>query len=146
MNKWFLERRLDGLYECAGSYRPHESVPPNMKILFTKINIQIDPHPNPKLGIVPKVSEQFLFNFDNLWTQLPLSRQCGILNISQPYRHPRPVKGASFTFFFYRDNYFCSFVCCVLFERGVIFCDMCTSVLRLIVVPLPPRKNPFADH
>jgi hypothetical protein len=39
----------------------------------------------------------------------------------------------------------CSFVCCVLFERGVIFCVMCViSVLCLIVVPLPPDKNPFA--
>jgi hypothetical protein len=30
-------------------------------------------------------------------------------------------------------------VCCVLFERGVIFCVLC-----LIVVPLPPGKTPFA--
>jgi hypothetical protein len=35
-------------------------------------------------------------------------------------------------------------VCCVLFERGVLFCVMCViCVLRLIVVPLPPSKNPF---
>jgi hypothetical protein len=39
----------------------------------------------------------------------------------------------------------CSFVCCVLFECGVLFCVMCViRVLRLIVVPLPPGKNPFA--
>jgi hypothetical protein len=36
-------------------------------------------------------------------------------------------------------------VCCVLFERSVLFCVMCViCVLRLIVVSLPPGKNPFA--
>jgi hypothetical protein len=35
-----------------------------------------------------------------------LSRQCGILNISQPYRPPRPVKGDSF----YRTSLKCQFV------------------------------------
>jgi hypothetical protein len=29
-------------------------------------------------------------------------------------------------------------VCCVLFERGVLFCVLC-----VIVVPQPPGKNPF---
>jgi hypothetical protein len=33
----------------------------------------------------------------------------------------------------------CSFVRCVLFEGDVFFCVLC-----LIVVPLPPGKNPFA--
>jgi hypothetical protein len=38
-----------------------------------------------------------------------------------------------------------SFIVCVLFERGVLFCVMCViCVLRLIVVPLPPGKAPFA--
>jgi hypothetical protein len=36
-------------------------------------------------------------------------------------------------------------VCCVLFERGVLFCVMCViCVLCLIVLPLPPSKNLIA--
>jgi hypothetical protein len=36
----------------------------------------------------------------------------------------------------------CSFVCCVLFERDVLFCVMCVVfVLCLIIVPLPLGKN-----
>jgi hypothetical protein len=35
-------------------------------------------------------------------------------------------------------------VWCVLFELGVILCDMCIFVLCLIVVPLPQGKTPFA--
>jgi hypothetical protein len=36
-------------------------------------------------------------------------------------------------------------VCCVLFERGILFCVMCViCVLCLIVVPLPHGKNQFA--
>jgi hypothetical protein len=35
-------------------------------------------------------------------------------------------------------------VCCVLFDRGVILCDVCICLLCLIVLPLPPGKNPFA--
>jgi hypothetical protein len=30
-----------------------------------------------------------------------MSRQCGILNSSQPYRHPRPVNGDSSTFYLF---------------------------------------------
>jgi hypothetical protein len=36
-------------------------------------------------------------------------------------------------------------VCCVLLERGVLFCVMCViCVLCRIVVPQPSGKNPFA--
>jgi hypothetical protein len=36
-------------------------------------------------------------------------------------------------------------VCCVLFERAVLFCVICVFyVLYLTIVPLPPDKNPFA--
>jgi hypothetical protein len=40
-----------------------------------------------------------------------LSRQCGILNISQPYRPPQFVTGESFTFFF-------TFTCLSLWSSG----------------------------
>jgi hypothetical protein len=33
-----------------------------------------------------------------------LSRQCGILNISQPYRPPRPVKGIALLTFTYHQK------------------------------------------
>jgi hypothetical protein len=36
-----------------------------------------------------------------------------------------------------------SFVCCVSFGCGVILCDVC-YLFVVIVLPLPPGKNPFA--
>jgi hypothetical protein len=37
-------------------------------------------------------------------------------------------------------------VCCVSFERDVLFCVICViCMLCLIVVPLPPGKKLFAD-
>jgi hypothetical protein len=36
-------------------------------------------------------------------------------------------------------------VCCVLFDRGIILCDVCYLCVVSIVVPLPPGKNQFAD-
>jgi hypothetical protein len=37
-----------------------------------------------------------------------------------------------------------SFVCCVLFDRGVILCDVCYLFVECYCKPLPPGKNPFA--
>jgi hypothetical protein len=33
-----------------------------------------------------------------------LCRQCGILNISQPYRPPRPVTGIALLYFYLTEN------------------------------------------
>jgi hypothetical protein len=33
-----------------------------------------------------------------------LSRQCGVLNISQPYRPPRPAKGIALLFYFFTSK------------------------------------------
>jgi hypothetical protein len=67
-----------------------------------------------------------------------LCRQCGFLDIWQSCRPPRAVTGTALLFLLCVMilYYLCSFVCCVLFERGVLFCVLC-----LIVVPLPPHKN-----
>jgi hypothetical protein len=34
--------------------------------------------------------------------------------------------------------------CCVSFDLAVILCDACNFFLCLIVLPLPPGRNPFA--
>jgi hypothetical protein len=39
-----------------------------------------------------------------------------------------------------------SLVCYVLFERGVILCDICIFVLCLIALQLPPGKMPNNNH
>jgi hypothetical protein len=83
-----------------------------------------------------------------IFSRLPI--QCGIPNISQPYRPPRPVTGTALLLLRcihcaqYSLYCLCSFVCCVLFERGVVLCDMrVTCVLCLIVVPMPPGRTHF---
>jgi hypothetical protein len=44
-----------------------------------------------------------------------LSRQCGILNILQPYRPPRPVAGIALLYFYFQFDFtFHVFSCCLL--------------------------------
>jgi hypothetical protein len=40
-----------------------------------------------------------------------LPRQCGILNISQPYRPPRPVTGIAFFFIVAKNPSSCVYTC-----------------------------------
>jgi hypothetical protein len=35
----------------------------------------------------------------------PIARQCGILNISQPYRPPKPVTGTALLYFYFTYDY-----------------------------------------
>jgi hypothetical protein len=49
-----------------------------------------------------------------------LSAQCEILNISQPYRPPRPVRGIAFT---------CTFFLLLFLLCFSYFADMCNSSL-----------------
>jgi hypothetical protein len=66
-----------------------------------------------------------------------LYRQCGILNISQPYRTPRPLTGIALLFLpvFIVCNV--SFIFCV--DLSAVYClsVVLFCVLCLIVVPLP---------
>jgi hypothetical protein len=79
-----------------------------------------------------------------------LSRQCGILEMPQQYRPRRPITGIPFLSFcivFIVCNVLyclCSLVGCVLFERGVLFCEVCVFACCLLIVPLLPGKKPFA--
>jgi hypothetical protein len=51
-----------------------------------------------------------------------LSRQCGIFNISQPYRPPRPVRGIALLFF-------------LLFIIIIIIIIIIITVVALLTVP-----------
>jgi hypothetical protein len=75
-----------------------------------------------------------------------LSRQCGILDILQPCRPPRPITGIALLFcvaFIVCNVYFiiCVALFAVLFERGLLFCVVCVFFVScLIAVPLPRVK------
>jgi hypothetical protein len=82
-----------------------------------------------------------------------LSRQCGILNISQPYKPPRHVIGTTLQFCVAFITCNVSFIICLAFCAVICLIVLCyfgkfeySCVVCLIVVPMPPDKNSIAGQ